>query len=116
MVSGILGARPAVLLRHSPFACLPAALLYHDPMQLSVPDDLLSGQDLSERDLLLHLALGLFIDDRASLGRAARIAGMSVPAFVDELGKRKIPVHYDRNDLEADLRTIRSLEQKGGEA
>ena len=58
-------------------------------------------------------ALGLYIDDRASLGRAARIAGISVPAFLDELGKRKIAIHYDQEDLASDLRTLESLEQKG---
>ncbi len=82
-------------------------------MNLYLPDELLSGRDLSEQDLLLHLAIGLYIDDRVSLGRAARIAGISVPAFLDELGNRRIPIHYRHEDFEADLRTLRSLEQKG---
>jgi predicted HTH domain antitoxin len=80
-------------------------------MQLTLPDDLLSGQNLSERDLMLHLALGLYIDDKVTLGRASRIASMSIPAFMDELGKRKIPINYDVEDLEADIQTLKSLEK-----
>jgi predicted HTH domain antitoxin len=36
---------------------------------------------------------------------------MSVPAFLDEIGRRKIPIHYGAEDLEADLRTLQSLEK-----
>jgi len=83
-------------------------------MKMSLPDDLLDGKDLNEKDLLLHLALGLFIDDKVSLGSAARIAGMSVPAFIDELGKRKIPIQYGAEELASDARTLRFLEENGG--
>jgi len=82
-------------------------------MKLSLPDELVRDQNLSEQELLLHLALGLYIDERVSVGSGARIAGLSVPAFLDELGKRKLAIHYDREDLESDLRTLESLEQKG---
>jgi predicted HTH domain antitoxin len=40
-------------------------------------------------------------------GRTAEIANMSSPAFLDELGRRKIPINYDINDLHADLASIR---------
>ena len=81
---------------------------------MMLPDELLGGQDISEQEIMLHLALGLFIDHTFTLGRAARIAGMSIPAFLDEIGKRKIPIHYGVQDLEDDLRTVQSLEEKEG--
>lgn len=81
-------------------------------MELKLPDDLLKGQEVTEEELRFDLALGLFIDRKVTLGRAARIAAMSKPAFLDELGKRKIPVHYDAQDLESDLRTLRALEEQ----
>ena len=32
-----------------------------------------------------------------------------IPAFQDELGKRKIPINYDIADLEEDMKTIQKL-------
>ena len=62
---------------------------------------------------VVTLALGLYIDERATVGQAARVAGLSTPAFLDELGRRKIPVHYGLEDLEADMATVRTLEDMG---
>jgi len=79
-------------------------------MELSLPDELLRGTQLTEDQLRLDLALGLYFDGKVTLGRGAEIAGISKPAFLDELGKRRIPVHYGRDDLEADLKTIAKLQ------
>lgn len=79
-------------------------------MDLTLPDDVLNWQRVTEEELRFDLALGLYIDEKATLGQAARIAGLSTPAFLDELGKRKIPVHYGIEDLAADEATLRSLE------
>ena len=80
-------------------------------MELHVPDQLVRGLDLTEAQWLLDLAIGLFVDRRVTLGRGAEIAGISKPAFLDELGQRKIPINYDAADLESDLRTISQLRQ-----
>ena len=78
-------------------------------MNITLPDELTAGIQLNERDLPFELALGLYIDRKASLGQAARLAGMSQPEFLDALGKRQIPISYDEDDLAADLRTIAAL-------
>lgn len=78
-------------------------------MQLTVPDDLLGQTGCSDADLLFALAVGLFLDGRMTLGRAAGLAGLSKPAFLDELGRRRIPMPYDEEDLAADLQTLREL-------
>ena len=83
-------------------------------MKLTLPDGVLNDSQITEDELRFDLALGLFIDDKATLGQAAQIAGMSRPAFLDELGKRKLPVHYSAVDLEADLETIGKLEGDTG--
>ena len=75
-------------------------------MNLSIPDDVLNGIELTEGEALLDFALGLFIDRKVTLGRAALIAGMNQMDFQRELAKRKIPIHYDLADLEADLAAI----------
>lgn len=51
-------------------------------------------------------ALGLFIDRKVTLGRAALIVSMNQMDFQRELGQRKIPIHYD---LEADLATTKTM-------
>lgn len=78
-------------------------------MNVTVPDDTLAGIELSESEARLDIALGLFADRKATLGRAALIAGLSHAEFQKELGRRRIPIHYDVEDLEADLLTIQDL-------
>lgn len=57
----------------------------------------------------LDLALGMYASDRVTLGRAAEIAGLTQLDFQRELGRRQIPLHYDRNDLAMDLQAVRDL-------
>lgn len=61
---------------------------------------------LTPRDAALHLAIGLFVDDEATLGQAAEIAGMSQAEFLRELGQRRIPIHYGSAELLEDIRTV----------
>jgi predicted HTH domain antitoxin len=78
-------------------------------MLIAIHDDALRGLDLTEDQARLDLALGLFIDQRVTLGRGAEIARMTQSDFLKELGRRGIPVHYDVEDFRADLRTLESL-------
>ncbi len=78
-------------------------------MNVIVENGLLEGVKLSESEALLDLALGMYVDRRVTLERAARIAGMSQPCFLKELGKRDIPVNYELDDFRADLKTIASI-------
>ena len=75
-------------------------------MNLKIPDGMLGGIELTEREALLDFAPGLFIDRKVTLGRAALIAGMNPLDFQREFGQRKIPIRYDLEDLEADLAAI----------
>jgi predicted HTH domain antitoxin len=65
-----------------------------------LPDEI--ERRFTPEDLKLHLALGLFIDHRVTLGQAAEIAGISQSEFLHELGRRRIGVHYDEADAVAD--------------
>ena len=60
----------------------------------------------SARATALHLAIGLFVSDAATLGQAAEVAGLSQSAFLRELGARRIPIHYGMDELAEDLRAI----------
>lgn len=62
----------------------------------------------------LLYAVGLFQEGHVSVGRAARIAGLSYRAFLDALQARGIPAFtYTEEDLAADLRAIAAWEGQG---
>lgn len=61
---------------------------------------------ISPQEAALHLAIGLFGDDKVTLGQAASIAGIPQPIFLQEIGKRRIPVHYGVEELEQDIATV----------
>jgi predicted HTH domain antitoxin len=73
-------------------------------MSIALPDDI--ERQFTTEEIKLHLAMGLFLDHRITLGQGAAIAGLSQGRFLQELGKRRIPVHYDESDANADARTV----------
>ena len=66
-------------------------------------------QRLTPRDAALHLAIGMFAGEEATLGQAAEIADMTQADLLRELGRRRIPIHYDTAELTEDLRTVAEL-------
>jgi predicted HTH domain antitoxin len=72
-------------------------------MPVMLPEDI--ERQFTPEDIKLHLALGMFMDNRVTLGQGAAIAGLSQSEFLHELGSRRIPVHYDEADAEADVAT-----------
>jgi len=71
-------------------------------MILSLPEEV--ERQLTPEDAKLHLAIGLFLDRRVTLGQAAEVAGLAQTELLRELGSRRIPIHYDEADAEADVR------------
>jgi predicted HTH domain antitoxin len=67
---------------------------------------------LSPEAAALHLAIGLYVSKEASLGLAASIAGLPYGGFMKELAQRRIPLNYDREDLEMDLKAVEELRRK----
>lgn len=78
-------------------------------MVIEIHDELLRGLELTETQALLDVAIGLFTERRVTLGRAAEISRLTQSDFQHELGRRGIPIHYDVEDLRADLRTLAAL-------
>jgi predicted HTH domain antitoxin len=76
-------------------------------MQLTLPENIEAR--LSPVSAVLHLAIGLFVTEEATLGQAAEIVGLSQADFLKELGRRRIPIHYGMEELAEDLRVIESL-------
>ncbi|HLL73697.1 MAG TPA: UPF0175 family protein [Pyrinomonadaceae bacterium] len=60
--------------------------------------------NLSEEEAKLLLAVKLYEVGKASLGQAARLAGYSSRAFVEVLGRHKVPVfNYSAEELRQEL-------------
>ena len=78
-------------------------------MVLKIEDDVLKGINITPEQAKLDLAIGLFIDKLITIGQAARLAAISQTKFLKELGKRKIPIHYEKEDFDKDLETIEQL-------
>ena len=76
-------------------------------MLLTLPDDLEAR--LSPQSTALHLAIGLFVAEESTLGQAAEVAGLSQADFLRELGRRRIAIHYGREELAADLQSVEVL-------
>jgi predicted HTH domain antitoxin len=79
-------------------------------MELVLPEAV--EKSLTPADAALHLALGLFVAEKMTLGQAAEVAGLSQPAFMQELGRRKISIHYGAEELAEDMRTVESLSRE----
>jgi predicted HTH domain antitoxin len=76
-------------------------------MEVTLPKPL--DERLTPKDAALHLAIGLFVSEEATLGQAAQTAGLSQAEFLRELGRRRIPIHYGEEELHADLDAVESL-------
>jgi predicted HTH domain antitoxin len=78
-------------------------------MRVTIPDELRQTARLTEAEALLELAVALFEQERLTLAQASRLAGLSRMQFQRVLADRRIPVHYDFLELEADVQTLREL-------
>jgi predicted HTH domain antitoxin len=79
-------------------------------MQITLSDELVNGLDLTPERARRDLALGLYAEQRITLGRAAKLAGMIQSEFLRLLGELRIPMHYDLPELEADMQMVRESE------
>ena len=79
-------------------------------MQLTLPPKIEAR--LTPQDAALRLAIGMFVAEEATLGQAAEIASISQSAFLKELGKRRIPIHYGAAELAEDIKTVELLSRE----
>ena len=78
-------------------------------MMVELKDECLRGLKVTPERIRLEAALGFYRSDEATLGQAATLAGMSQSAFLHELGRRGICIHYDVAEFEQDLQTLEQL-------
>jgi predicted HTH domain antitoxin len=80
-----------------------------ETVAIEIPQEVLHAARMTREQLRLELAVHLFQEGRLSLGKAREMAAMTVWAFQQLLGSRGIPVHYDVQDYEDDLATLKGL-------
>lgn len=69
-------------------------------LTLQLPDSL----DLDAAELTMLVASRLYEEGRLSLGQAAELAGLSKPAFAQELGRYGVSLfNYPASDLARDI-------------
>jgi predicted HTH domain antitoxin len=72
-------------------------------LTIDLPDTL----QISEIDLRAELAIALFQQQRITLGSASQLAGLHQIEFQQLIAARGICIHYDVEDLEQDLTSLR---------
>ena len=78
---------------------------------LEIPEEILHITRMTPDELRVELALHLFEIGKLSFGKARELAGMTVWEFQYLLGSRGIPVHYDVEEYEEDLETLKRLKR-----
>lgn len=76
---------------------------------LEIPQDVLDSARMTAEQLLVELAVHLYDQGRLSIGKAHELAGLSLWEFRQLLGFRHVAPHFDVEDLEQDLETLRRL-------
>lgn len=76
-------------------------------MTIELPDVMLDSQPLTGEQARLDFAVGLYSGRHASLGRAAKVAGLPKLLFMRELGLRGVCRNYTVADALQDVATVR---------
>jgi predicted HTH domain antitoxin len=84
-----------------------------ETVRVEIPAELVWAAGWKLEDLSAEaarsLALGLYREDKVSLGRAAELCGMPVEQFMEFAARHNVPLHYGPGDLEEDRRTLERL-------
>ena len=78
-------------------------------ISIEIPHEVIHATRMTPEELRRELAVYLFQQGRLSFGKAREMADMTVWAFQKLLGSRGISIHYDLEDYEEDLATLKEL-------
>jgi len=78
-------------------------------VSIEIPREIIRSTRMTPQELKQDLAILLFQQGKLSFGKAREMAGMTAWAFQQLLGSRGIPIHYDVEEYEEDLQTLREL-------
>ena len=89
-----------------------AAIGLGDTMSLvfiEMPREIIHATRMTPQELRRELVICLFQQGKLSFGKARELSAMSAWVFQQLLGSRGIAVHYDIDDYQQDLKTLREL-------
>lgn len=75
-------------------------------MSLVISEETLETIQLTEEELRIEIAIMLFQQERLTLGQASHFANQNIVRFQRLLASRKIPLHYDIDDLREDFKSL----------
>ncbi|MCA2922733.1 MAG: UPF0175 family protein [Microcystis sp. M038S1] len=78
-------------------------------MSIDISDEILSATRRTEAEMRQEITVMLFQKEKLTLAQASRFAGMNRIAFQHLLASRQIPVHYDVEDFEQDIKNLREM-------
>lgn len=82
-------------------------------VSVEIPTELVLAAGLNTDNLSAEtarlLALGLYREDKVSLGRASELCQMPVEQFMEFAAQHDVPLHYGDEELEEDRRTLERL-------
>ncbi len=78
-------------------------------MALVIKDETLQQLNLDESEVLIELAVTLYVQGKLSSGRARKLCNLDVIAFQQELSKRNFNINYTVEDLNADVENLKSI-------
>ena len=78
-------------------------------ISVEIPREVIHATRMTPHELMRELAIYLFQQGKLSFGKAREMAGATVWDFQQLLGSRGVPVHYDIQDYEEDVATLREL-------
>ena len=81
----------------------------HSKISIEIPREIVHATRMTPEELRQELAIYLFQQQKLSFGKAREMAEMTAWAFQQLLGSREIPVHYDLNDYQEDLATLKEF-------
>lgn len=78
-------------------------------MLVNIPDTIANVKSVSQDDIVLALAIRLYVDEEVTLAKAAEIAGMSRFEFQKLLADKNIPLRYNLDDLDREMEIVRKF-------
>ena len=79
---------------------------------IEIPREVSQATRMSPEELKRELAIHLFEEGKLSFGKARSLAAMTIWEFQQLLGSRGIVVHYDIEDYEEDLETLKAANRE----
>ncbi|MGH9840116.1 MAG: UPF0175 family protein [Blastocatellia bacterium] len=76
-----------------------------------IDDRILQQIGMSPEEVRVELAVMLFESEKLTLGQASLLASMGQVEFQRLLASRQINIHYDVEEFEQDLNTLRRIGQ-----